>query len=316
MSSQSRLVPEAPGVVIPVQPYANLLKACSILLDILPRHPSIRLWDPTKEYFQFQLLANLLKGELKAIEEKGLVKPGLDSLQQADLRIWTDIVNTVNLKPDTQIPGSSTWHNADEETLWQGFGTFLNDPDVKPEDCMIIVFISRHIEKARIVAQNQRGAELVSLRINRQLLDSKGLLSSEPAHEKKSSALPSNFWTDYYHLDYDRPLARELNTVTLAHFKIALPTRQDLGELSCVLRSLIFCQEVTGIPKDHGVLHSLVLLFAVAIGSVSLVRKCLSQLQGLRCLDFYDEHELSILDVARQAATKFSGAHTAPLEVP
>jgi len=101
MSSQGRLDPEIPtDLVIPIQPYADLLKASSILLDILPRHPSIRLWDPTKEYLQFQLLADMLQDELKSIETRGLRTPDLQSLQEADLRIWTETVTTVQLRPE------------------------------------------------------------------------------------------------------------------------------------------------------------------------------------------------------------------------
>jgi hypothetical protein len=234
MSSQGRLDPEIPtDLVIPIQPYADLLKASSILLDILPRHPSIRLWDPTKEYLQFQLLADMLRDELRSIETRGLRTPDLQSLQEADLRIWTETVTTVQLRPEAHS-GRTSWEDANEEILWQGFGTFVYDRDFKPEACMILVLASKNIDKTRIVVQNQRGFELTSLRIDFNLLFAKPL-PGDLGFRSDGSSVYSEF-ENLYFPDCRKPLGDGLKTIGLGEIEISLFSKRDLGELSCTLR--------------------------------------------------------------------------------
>jgi hypothetical protein len=304
MSSQGRLDPEMPSdLVIPIQPYADLLKASSILLDILPRHPSIRLWDPTKEYLQFQLLADMLRDELKSIETRGLKTPDLQSLQGADLRIWTETVTTVQLRPEAHGHRTS-WQDANEEILWQGFGTFVYDRDFKPEACMILVLVSKNIDKTRIVLQNQRGFELTSLRIDFNLLFAK-LLDGDSGFRSDSSSEYSEFEKCYFP-DYRKPLGDGLKTIRLGQIEISLFSTRDLGELSCTLRGIIFCQNIEGVQKDHALLHGVILLFIQAYGDVALGRKSLASHQNRHCLEFCNRGGSSVLHVAESAAQEFS----------
>lgn len=305
ISSQGRLEPEtSDNWIIPVQPYTNLLKASSIILDILPRHPSIRLWDPTKEYMQYQLLANVLREELETIEGRGLQKPALEALQGADLRIWMEAVNTIQLIPETN---SQFWQNADEETLWQGFGTFKYDPEVKSEDCMILVLVGKKIEKARIVAQNQRGAELTSLRVDFDLLCVQNLLAEEtrPMHGVENWGKQVSSFYEFYSPNCRKPLGDGLQTIRLGHVEFSLSSIRDLAEFSCVLRGIIFCQNIKGIRKDHALLHAMILLFLIVSGDVKSVKACAKVLCKRRCLESYDEYESSILQVAKIVAEEF-----------
>ncbi|KAN0112301.1 hypothetical protein V8E51_005252 [Hyaloscypha variabilis] len=303
MSSQGQLDPEITSdLVIPIQPYADLLKASSILLDILPRHPSIRLWDPTKEYLQFQLLADMLRDELNAIKTRGLKTPDLQSLQEADLRIWTETVTTVQLRPDAHGHRSS-WEDANEEILWQGFGTFVYDRDFKPKACMILVLVSKNIDKARILVQNQRGFELISLRIDFNLLFAKPLPGDSGF---RSDSISGNSEIEFYFPDCRKPLGDGLKTIGLGQIEISLSSKRDLGELSCTLRGIVFCQHIQGVQKDHALLHGVILLFIQAYGDVALGRKSLALHQKRRCLEFYKCEESSILHVAEMAAQEFS----------
>jgi hypothetical protein len=304
MSSQGHLDPEIPSdLIIPIQPYADLLKASSILLDILPRHPSIRLWDPTKEYLQFQLLADMLRDELKTIETRGLKTPDLQSLQEADLRIWTETVTTVQLRPKAYGHRTS-WKDANEEILWQGFGTFAYDRDFKPEACMILVLVSQNIDKARVVVRNQRGFELTSLRIDFNLLFAK-LLPGDSGSRPNSTSEYSEF-ENFYFPNYQKPLGDGLKTIGLGQIEISLFSKRDLGELSCTLRGIVFCQHIEGVQKDHALLHGVILLFIQAYGDVVLGRKSLALHQKRRCLEFYKDEDSSILHVAETAAQEFS----------
>jgi hypothetical protein len=310
MSSQGRLEPEtAEELVIPVQPYVNLLKASSILLDILPRHPSIRLWDPTKEYLQFQVLANMLRVELETIEFKRLQKPGLKDLQDAELGIWTEVVTTIQLTPDPHGQGVNLWQNIDEETLWQGFGTFTYDPDVKPEDCMILVLVSKNIEKARIVAQNQRGAELTSLHIDFDLLCAKNLPVRKAGLITQIETVDEDQDFSSFHYSYSpdcrKPLGDGLRTINLAHAEFSFSSICDLADLSCVLRGIIFCQNIEDIRRDHAFLHAIILLFTIAYGDSLNVKRSVDLLNRRRCLEFHDDHELSILHIAKIVAEEF-----------
>ncbi|KAN0116843.1 hypothetical protein V8E51_002820 [Hyaloscypha variabilis] len=306
MSSQGRLEPEAAEeLVIPIQPYVNLLKASSILLDILPRHPSIRLWDPTKEYLQFQLLANMLRIELENIELKRLQKPELKDLQNAELGIWTEVVTTIQLTPDPHGQGLDLWQNSDEETLWQGFGTFKYDPDVKPEDCMILVLVSKKIEKARIVAQNQRGAELTSLRIDFDLLCAKNLPEPHVGLQPIDKDEDISGFHYSYSPDCRKPLGDRIRTIYLAHAEFSFSSIRDLADLSCVLRGIVFCQNIEGIRRDHAFLHAIILLFTIAYGDGLNIKKSVDLLYRRRCLEFHDDHESSILHIAKIVAEEF-----------
>jgi hypothetical protein len=48
-----------PNTLVSPQAYADLLKASWILIDIISKHPQMKFWSPTSEYFQVQLLAEV-----------------------------------------------------------------------------------------------------------------------------------------------------------------------------------------------------------------------------------------------------------------
>jgi len=258
MSSQEGLYSSEDGTSkIEPQPYADLLKSASILLDILPRHPSIRLWDPTKEYLQFQLLAHTLKRELETIERLGLEKPELSTFDNLDLSIWTTRVEIVSLQPGSSTAGPIWWEAETEETLFQGFGTFKHDVRVTSEPCMILVLVSKVcIEEARVVVQNQRGAALSSVRISSDLLYGKPL----PGEVDVDNL---NTWP-YLRLETSnclRPLANCLSTIRIGDIELGFSTLSYLREFSAVLRGLVLCQRVCGVEKDHLYLHTMIVIF-------------------------------------------------------
>lgn len=300
MSAQGRLYSGAEGV-IDLQPYADLLKASSILLDILPRHPSIRLWDPTKEYLQFHLLADMLKTELETIKTRGLQQPDLLMVEQADLRIWTDAVKTVQLEPSIGTSGSRSWNAATEETLFQGFGTFTYDRQVDPEECLILILVKKHsIVEARIVAQNQRGAELISLRIDFDLLKGRQVPGDPGPGDDNFSHWPH---IDIKCADSRIPLGDGIRTIRLGHTEFSLASTDDLQEVSSVLRSLIICQNISGVLKDHVLLHSLILLLALDSRNRGLVKKALDFVENSNCVAYMAQETQQILTLAKSTSS-------------
>ena len=287
--------------MIGAQPYANLLKASSILLDILPRHPSIRLWDPTKEYLQFQLLAGMLRRELEAIKSRDLQTPDLELVQQFDLRIWTDAVRTVHLEPARAVSGPASWDAATEETLFQGFGTFTYDRQVKPEECLILILVSKKdITEARVVAQNQRGAELVSLRINFELLIGRTLPGESDPDADELGSWPS---IQFEYADCLTPLGNGVDTIRLGQTEFAMSS-EDFTELSTTLRGIIFCQGVKGVAKSHALLHGVTLLFAFVQHDRPLLESTLNSCQARSCLEYAEADASSVLHLARSIASK------------
>jgi hypothetical protein len=55
--------------VLLAQAFADLLKASFILIDIFPQYLQQRFW--TSEYFEVEILAESLKGELATIQRLG-----------------------------------------------------------------------------------------------------------------------------------------------------------------------------------------------------------------------------------------------------
>lgn len=288
--------------MIGAQPYANLLKASSILLDILQRHPSIRLWDPTKEYLQFQLLADMLRRELETIKSRDLQTPDLDLVQQFDLRIWTDTVRTVHLEPARAVSGPASWDAATEETLFQGFGTFTYDRQVKPEECLILVLVSKKdITEARVVAQNQRGAELVSLRIAFELLIGRTLPGEIDPDADELGNWPS---IQFEYANCLTPLGNGVDTIRLGQTEFTMSSSEDFAELSTTLRGIIFCQGVEGVAKSHALLHGINLLFAFVQHDRRLLESTLNSCQVRSCLEYAEADASSVLHLARSIASK------------
>jgi hypothetical protein len=208
----------------------------------------------------------------------------------------------VQLRPEAH--GHRTnWEDANEEILWQGFGTFVYDRDFKPEACMILVLVSKDIEKARILVRKQRGFEFTSLRIDFDLLFAKPL-PGDSGFRPHDGAELSEF--EFYFPDCRKPLGNGLKTIGLGQIEISLSSKRDLGELSCTLRGIVFCQHIEGVQKDHGLLHGVILLFIQAYGDVVLGRKSLALHQKRRCLEFYKGEGSAILHLAETAAQNFS----------
>jgi hypothetical protein len=293
MSSQGRLRSISPdNSLIPIQPYADLLKASAILLDILPRHPSIRLWDPTKEYLQFRMLAEMLRRELEMIDSRALQRPEINDVCQADLGIWADIVQTVQLRPDLRTTGPATWESGNEETIFQGFGSFVYDPEVKPESCLILILVSKTgIDQARIVAQNQRGAELASLRVNFDLF------RPEWSGEAAVSCL-----SNYY--DCLKPLGDGIASINISRYKFSFSAVEDFEEFSRVLRGIIFCQNVDRSRKDHNFLHGIILMFELVYGNRLMIKREVESCHNRPCLE-YEVQKDTFLDFVKASAADF-----------
>jgi hypothetical protein len=293
MSCQGRLVSIGPGdPKIGLQPYANLLKSSSILLDILPRHPSIRLWDPTKEYLQFQLLADMLSRELDAIATTGLQKPELSEVEKADLRIWTDAIKTVTLQPE-----GNSWETADEETLWIGSGSLQVDFAGIPESCLMFILLSkRDITKARIIAHNQKGIELVNLQINFDLLRERNLRGNPIG----GNNLVGDIKVEYANCKVS--LGNAKDKIHLGSVIFGVPNSELLDELSTVLRGITFVQNVRGLTKDHSTIHAIILLFAISSGNRVLLQKIFDLCQTHRCLEFCISEPKSLLDLSKSIA--------------
>ena len=97
-----------------------------------------------------------------------------------------------------------------------------------------------------------------------------------------------------------------MKTIGLGQIEISLFSKRDLGELSCTLRGIVFCQNIEGVRKDHALLHGIILLFIQAYGDVALGRKSLALHQKRRCLEFCNDEGASILHIAESAAQEFS----------
>ncbi|CZR56337.1 uncharacterized protein PAC_06225 [Phialocephala subalpina] len=299
MSSQNRLSKAQTGATIAIQLYADLLKASSILLDILPRHPSIRLWDPTKEYVVFQHLAGMLRSQLHSIEARGIALPNMEAVRQADLRIWTEPGQTMQLWPNVATVGSVYWDAHTEESLIQTFGTFTYNHEVHPEECMIVVLVSKkNISQARIVVQNQEGSELTNSRIDFDIIKGRGLPGGN-----ENDKLNSWPYLKPETADCLKSLGNGIDRIRLGTIELSLST-EDLDELSAVIRGILFCQTIEGVPGDHSFLHGMILLFTIMSCSKETVRSILASCDNRRCLEFISAPS-EILLLAQSSATLF-----------
>jgi hypothetical protein len=165
---------------------------------------------------------------------------------------------------------------------------------------MILVLVPRDITKARVVAQNQRGAELTSQWISLDLLSAKEL----PGGIKSASESGLQPYDDYpsHFPDCKTPLGDGLNTIGLGHVEFSLSSTRDLEELSCIFRGIIFTQHIRTPNKDHAFLHALILLFFLTYGDATLVWKQTGLNESRRCLQFHDNHPSSILYAVKKLA--------------
>jgi hypothetical protein len=69
------------------------------------------------------------------------------------------------------------------------------------------------------------------------------------------------------------------------------------------LRGTIFCQMVTGVPKNHTLLHGIILLFAFVQNKRSLLKSSLDSCQTWSCLKFADAGQHSVLSFAKSIAS-------------
>jgi hypothetical protein len=100
-----------------------------------------------------------------------------------------------------------------------------------------------------------------------------------------------------------KPLGNGVDTIRLAQYEFCLPLSDDLAELSIILRGIIFCQTVTGVPKDHGLLHGITLLFASVQPNKRLLKSMLDSCQARSCLDYADDGPGTVLYLAKSIAS-------------
>jgi hypothetical protein len=86
------------------------------------------------------------------------------------LRIWSDAPPALVVQPKPRNENSSaaaSWQTSTEEVLWMGFGSCgPKDEQSKNEDSIILILVSHNAARTRIVTQNQKGKDLLTLDID------------------------------------------------------------------------------------------------------------------------------------------------------
>jgi hypothetical protein len=234
---------------LPPQAFADLLKASFILVDIFPGHPQRRFW--TSEYIQVEILAEDLKRELDSIDRLGYQKPDLNLVQASDLTIWSDAPPALVVQPkprDENSPAAASWQTSTEEVLWMGFGSCgPKDGQSKNEDCVILILVSHDTAHTRIVTQNQKGKDLLTLDID--------FLWTWHLFEK----LESKFFSRSRGIV---PLAGQ-SSLTISDFQLAFSTERNLDDFTVFLTAIILHESFHGFTKTATSMKAFILFFAM-----------------------------------------------------
>jgi len=102
-----------------------------------------------------------------------------------------------------------------------------------------------------------------------------------------------------------RLLGDGIRTIRLGHTEFLLSSKEELEEVSAILRSLIICQHISGVSKDHSLLHSLILLLILSTGDRAVIRKALDSVQNNLCVAYMAQEAHEILTVAKSTAASF-----------
>jgi len=271
LKAQSTLYTVSDAKVLPAQAFTDLLKASFILVDIFPGHPQRRFW--TSEYIQVEILAEDLKRELESIDRLGYRKPDLSLVQTSDLRIWSDALPAVVVQPKPRSDNSSAgaaWQTSTEEVLFRGFGSYMprNDQS-KKEDSVILILATHDASHARIVAQNQRGRDLLSFDI---LFGA--IMNAVTKDGEKTRGIGMSKVKGYI------PIPEELH-LRFSNSLLTFSTDGEVDEFTIILTAIILHQELEGLPKTMTSLQAFVLLVAMARGNRSLLVRYLDLCQQL-----------------------------------
>ena len=258
--------------VLPAQAFADLLKASFILIDIFPQHPQRRFW--TSEYFDVEILAELLKSELATIRRLGYQKPDLGIVESTDLRIWslTKPAMRPKLKPESSYEGVA-WHNATEELVWKCFRSFATEAENwRTEDCIIMILIGKDTSNPRIVPQNQMGIDLFSFPVSFASIKPDYSHSQSVPHHRSPFTHPQS-QIETYQPTYSGFLASEEGflpnpksplSVVFSTNRLTLSNSRVMNEFTAILSALAAYRRLKGVLKTIESLRGFILLFIIA----------------------------------------------------
>ena len=148
---------------VPLSAYANLLKASWILTDIIACHPQLTFVNATTCSEVMSLSAEI-KNEHLALSATNLELPNLGELEHHDYQIWETMNKGSFLRPSKKPGNPDEWTvKTGERVLFQR--TALYKPQAGPEvvPCILFFLVQKAMRQARLVAQNQIGATVMSL---------------------------------------------------------------------------------------------------------------------------------------------------------
>jgi hypothetical protein len=219
------------------------------LVDIFPGHPQRRFW--TSEYIQVEILAEDLKRELDSIDRLGYQKPDLNLVQASDLRIWSDAPPALVVHPKPRNENSSaaaSWQTSTEEVLWMGFGSCgPKDGQSTNEDCVILILVSHDAARTRIVTQNQKGKDLLTVDID--------FIWTSHLFDRLESTLFSKSKGLV-------PLAGQ-SSLAISDFQLAFSAERNLDDFTIFLSAIILHESFQGFTKTVASVKAFILFFAM-----------------------------------------------------
>ena len=138
--------------------YANLIKACWILIDVIPCHPQLPFISASKS-FELQSLSAEVKKEFSRITALAMVVPALDELRSQNLRIWECVPVKAPLpRPYKVSQNLDAWRiDGGEEVLFRRFAFRKVMTSVTTSPCILLLLVHESAKAARLIAQDQYG---------------------------------------------------------------------------------------------------------------------------------------------------------------
>ena len=152
-----------PQQKVPLAAYANLIKASWILVDIIACHPQVP-FIKASTHSEVQLLSAELKNEFSRLSALRSIVPDLSELEGQDLRIWETQARGPLLRPHKDPRRLDEWTvDGGEQVLFQRFALCKLHVLTDSLPCILLFLVGGDGRSARLVAQNQNGAIVMTV---------------------------------------------------------------------------------------------------------------------------------------------------------
>ena len=147
-----------PGQNVAPAAYANLIKACWILVDVIPCHPQLPFISASKS-LELRSLSAEVKNEFSRITALAMHVPALDELRSQYLRLWECVPVKAPLpRPYKVSQNLDAWRiDGGEHVLFRRFALRKVMTSVTTSPCILLFLVHENAKAARLIAQDQSG---------------------------------------------------------------------------------------------------------------------------------------------------------------